>query len=81
MDSFIYDLVKKNQKQLTGDEQYECAFEIRRSCDRILEVCYLHDQSREIILDTLDRTTNLSKLGRDYNSAILGHNKSVHDRI
>lgn len=81
MDSYIYDLVKDNQKPLTSEEQYELAFEIRRSCDRILEICYLHPKCREIILDTLERTINLSKLGRDYNSAILGHNKSIHDRI
>lgn len=81
MDKFIYDLVKTNQTPLTAEEQYECAFHIRQSCDRILEICYLHPQAREIILDTLDRTSNLSKLGRDYNSAILGHNKAIHDRI
>jgi DNA-directed RNA polymerase sigma subunit (sigma70/sigma32) len=81
MDKFIYELVKQNQAPLSAEEQYECAFYIRQSCDKILEVCYLHEQAREVILDTLDRTSNLSKLGRDYNSAILGHNKIIHDRI
>lgn len=81
MDKYVYDLVRTNQYLLTAEEQYECAFEIRRSCDRILEVCYLHVTAREIILDTLERTNNLSKLGRDYNSAILGNNKNIHDRI
>lgn len=81
MDTHIYALVKKNASPLTPEEQQDAAFEIRRSCDRILEMCYLHTQARALILDTLERTASLSKLGRDYNSAILGYNKSIQDRI
>jgi len=81
MDSFIYDLVRTNQRLLSAEEQYDAALAIRQTCDRILELCYLHSQAREVIVDTLDRTGNLSKLGRDYNSHILGHNKSIHDKI
>lgn len=81
MDSYVYGLVKRNQKTLPAATQYATAVAIRKSCDRILELCYLHLQARATILDTLDRTQNLSKLGRDYNSAILGHNAKVHTRI
>ena len=87
----LYHQVKVSQLKLTNDEQIALLDKLDRLLRRVTLASWLTTKTRSLlILEWQRRRTimqdqlgyaNVSKMGRDFNSAVAGHNDDVRERI
>jgi DNA-directed RNA polymerase sigma subunit (sigma70/sigma32) len=88
---FIYDQIKAQQITLSDDAQVALGIKLKAILEEIAYLSWenpatrillcLEWQRRRTITAARSNTANVSKMARDYNSSIPGHNQKVRQRI